>query len=56
MYYQAKVQGTLSYSKNGRHWGVAFASEDLRKNDLYPAVAPIYSGDSFKLVRPAQED
>ena len=36
------LQGTLSFSKNGRSWGVAFSSTDLCTGELYPAVAPIY--------------
>ena len=50
------VEGTLSFSKNGEHWGIAFKDEELTKGELFAAVAPIYAGDSFVLKRPCPED
>lgn len=50
------IQGTLSFSKNGRDWGVAFKDEQLKQGELYAAVAPIYSGDSYSITRPTPED
>ncbi|CDW75184.1 spry domain containing protein [Stylonychia lemnae] len=50
------IGGTLSFSKNGRNWGVAFKDEELKKGTLFPAVAPIYSGDSYSIRRPTPED
>ena len=46
----------MSFSKNGRNWGIAFKDDDLRKGELYAAVAPIYSGDSYTISRPIPED
>jgi hypothetical protein len=36
--------------------GVAFKDDDLKKGELFPAVAPIYSGDSYTIKRPTPED
>ena len=46
----------MCFSKNGRNWGIAFKDEELTKGELYPAVAPIYSGDSYTIKRPTPED
>eukprot|EP00347_Sterkiella_histriomuscorum_P003770 403363015 len=50
------VEGTICFSKNGRNWGVAFKDDELKKGELFPAVAPIYSGDSYSIRRPTPED
>ncbi len=50
------VDGKLSFSKNGEQWGVAFEDEEFKKGEFYAAVAPIYSGDTFVLIRPIPED
>lgn len=36
------IKGQLSFSKNGVDWGVAYDDEELKKGELYAAVAPIY--------------
>ena len=46
----------MSFSKNGRPFGVAFKDEELKKGELFPAVAPIYTGDSYTIKRPTPED
>lgn len=49
-------QGTLSYSKNGQQWGVAFQDEELKKGEFFAACAPIYKNDSFSLKMMIRED
>ena len=46
----------MSFSKNGRNWGVAYKDDELKKGELYAAVAPIYCGDSYTISRPTPED
>jgi hypothetical protein len=46
----------LSFSKNGRNWGLAFKDDELKKGEFFPAVAPIYCGDSYTIRRPTPED
>jgi len=36
--------------------GVAFKDEELKTGELFPAVAPIYTGDSYTIKRPTPED
>ena len=50
------VEGQLSFSKNGRNWGTAYKDDQLKVGELYPAVAPIYCGDSYTIKRPTPED
>ena len=50
------INGTLSYSKNGILLGVAFRDQELTKGKLYPAVAAIFSEDSFSIRKPMPED
>lgn len=49
-------QGTISFTRNGEHWGVAFSDPALTEGNFRPAVAPIYSGDAFNLIQPFPED
>jgi hypothetical protein len=46
----------LSYSKNKKQWGVAFADKELKQGKFVAAVAPIYLNDSFKLRMIMRED
>jgi len=46
------IEGTLSFSKNGKNFGVAFKDEAFLQDEFFAAVAPIYTGDSFELVQP----
>ena len=50
------IEGKISFSWNGVWWGVAFESEELTKGELYPAVAPIYLNDEYKICLPQPED
>lgn len=49
-------QGTLSFSKNGVDWGVAYRHDELKKGNLYAAVSPIYIKDEYMLKHPVPED
>ena len=49
-------QGTLSFSKNGKDFGIAYKEEAFKRGEFFAAVAPIYTGDSFELVQPQLED
>lgn len=35
---------------------MAYKDEELKTGELYPAVAPIYTGDSYTIIRPTPED
>ena len=50
------VEGKISFSWNGTWWGVAFQGEELKSGELYPAVAPIYLNDEYKVIHPQPED
>lgn len=50
------VEGTLSYRINGNDQGVAFKDEELKHGEFFPALSPIYAGDSFTLITPCPED
>lgn len=50
------IDGTLSFSKNGQNFGVAFTDEELKKGELFAACAPIYKNDSFCLKMMIRED
>lgn len=55
-YVLTKLQGELSFLRNGEYWGVAFKDIGLCQTDLYPAVAAIYKDDSFAVRTPSAED
>ena len=50
------IEGTLSFSKNSVDWGVAFTSDEFTRGSLYPAISPIYAGDTFAIKLPQPED
>lgn len=50
------IKGTLSFSKNGKNFGVAYEDAAFLNGTFLAAVAPIYTGDSFELVQPLLED
>jgi len=35
---------------------VAFKDEELKHGEFFPALSPIYAGDSFTLITPCPED
>ena len=37
-------------------WGEAFKDESLKYGVFYPAVAPIYQGDTITVIEPEPED
>ena len=50
------VEGKLSFSWNGVWWGVAYESEELTEGKFFPAVAPIYLNDEYRIWLPQPED
>ena len=50
------VEGTLSFSRNGEDWGLAYKDQRLREGELVAAVAPIYANDVFTLRMLVKED
>lgn len=50
------IDGTLSYSRNGENWGVAYKDEQLKVGELVAAVAPIYASDIFSVRTMIKED
>jgi len=50
------IEGTLSFSKNGINFGIAYEDRAFCSGEFYAAVAPIYQGDSFEVVQPQLED
>jgi len=54
--YLDMIEGTLSFSKNGKLLGEAFKNDDLKKGDLVAAVAPFSTGDIVTLNMAVLED
>ena len=48
--------GRIAFVKNGKYLGVAFEDSLLKRDLLYPAIAPIYSNHTFEIINPVPED